>query len=278
MLEIRNARLKDIHEIKNSVEDCDKNNYYSNFTGNVLYFIIINKCFLIVNNKSIQGIIFIKENKKEVFYIPVNINTSFFHFMYILKKYFNLSGYSLELRYKKISTLLSEKYFSIYIKSDLKYMCIDLLNLTINCNHHENVLIRKMNIGKDEKIRVKLQNEIFGNVPKRRNLTVKEVLYEEKGSGFLNNYCFFIEENSIPAGYGQIVISGGEYYLVNFGIIPEYRNKNLGFIFLSGILSECKNNDIAKLYLTVDKNNLSAINLYYKSGFIDLYNSIQISL
>ena len=278
MLEIRNARMKDLHEIKNSVQECDSNNYYSNFTGNILYFIIVNKCFLIINNKSLQGIIFIKENKKEVFYIPVNMNDSFFHLIYIIKKYFNLSGYSLELRYKKISTLLSEKCFSIHVKSDLKYMFIDLLNSEIGSNFPGDVYIRKMNIGKDENIRVKLQNEIFGNIPKRRNLTVKEVLYEEKGSGFLNNYCFFIEQNSIPVGYGQIVICSGEYYLVNFGIIPEYRSKKLGYIFLSGILGDCKNNGIAKLYLTVDSNNINAIKLYHKSGFIDLYNSIQISL
>jgi ribosomal protein S18 acetylase RimI-like enzyme len=278
MLEIRNARLKEIHEIKNSVEACSSNNYYSDFTGNILYYIIINKCFLIINNKKLQGILFIKENKKEVFYIPVNTNTSFFHFIYILRKYFNLNGYILNLRYKKISTQLSEKYFSICIKSDLKYMDIDLSNYEDGCNNTGSIHVRNMNIGKDETIRVNLQNEIFGNVPGRKNLTVKEIVYEENGYGFLNNYCFILEKNLIPAGYGQIIISGGEFYLVNFGIIPEYRNNGLGFIFLNEILRVCKKNGLIKLFLTVDKNNSSAIKLYLKSGFRDLYNNIQISL
>lgn len=278
MLEIRNARLKEIHEIKNSVEVCSSNNYYSDFTGNILYYIIINKCFLITNNKKLQGILFIKENKKEVFYIPVNINTSFFHFIYVLRKYFNLNGYILNLRYKKISTQLSEKYFSICVKSDLKYMDIDLSNYKNSCNNPDSIHVRNMNIGKDETLRVNLQNEIFGNVPGRKNLTIKEILYEEKGSGFLNNYCFILEKNLIPAGYGQIVISGGEFYLVNFGIIPEYRNKGLGFIFLNEILNVCKKNGLAKLFLTVDKSNSNAIKLYDKSGFVSSYNNIQISL
>ena len=95
-----------------------------------------------------------------------------------------------------------------------------------------------------------LQNVIFGNIEGRRDLTIQEVLFEEKKQGFLADMCYILEINKIPSGYGQIVALEKGYSLVNFGITSQFRGFGYGYYFLSYILEECRLSGIKDLYLS----------------------------
>jgi ribosomal protein S18 acetylase RimI-like enzyme len=136
----------------------------------------------------------------------------------------------------------------------------------------DGILVRRMVINKEEPVRVKLQNNIFGNAQGRRELTLLEVYSEERKSSFLKEMCFILDVHGEPGGYGQILISDDEYYLVNFGVINEYRSKGYGLYFLSKIIENCSLSGINHLNLCVDNDNTPAINLYKKLGFKELYS------
>ena len=75
----------------------------------------------------------------------------------------------------------------------------------------------------------------------------------------------------------KIVEIENQYFLVNFGIIPEFRNNGYGYKFLNVISVDCAKKGIKHLYLSVNRHNTSAVELYKKDGFIELYNILTIN-
>jgi ribosomal protein S18 acetylase RimI-like enzyme len=67
-------------------------------------------------------------------------------------------------------------------------------------------------------------------------------------------------------GYAHIDFDGLKYW---FGIciLPQYQGTGIGSKLISKSLEFFKDSDIQKLYLSVDKINKMAINLYTKNGF-----------
>lgn len=130
----------------------------------------------------------------------------------------------------------------------------------------------------DINLRLFLQNSIFNNQNLLRKPIDKQYIFREVNhSSFLNDYCYCFKIKDTPIGYGQIIKENSKYYLVNFGILHEYRNNGYGKIFLNFILNDIFNiGEITELYLNVDNNNVSAINLYKSIGFKSTINTIQI--
>lgn len=267
MLKVYNAQIKDILIIKNILNTSfDNANFFSEFNESILKYILRKNCFLVYDNLKLQCILFFKNNE-EVFVIPAYDSFSFFKFLYVLKKFFNIKEYRLNIKYKKLNINFYKKYFNLKIKEDYLCLFLDIINKRDEKITDDDLHVRKMKIGLEEEIRVKLQNDIFSNIKGRKELTINEVIYEERSSKFLKDMCFILEYKGIPAGYGQIIRNQNDLYLVNFGIIKEYQGRGFGYFFLDKIISFCKDEGIDKLYLTVDKNNKKAVNLYLKYGF-----------
>jgi ribosomal protein S18 acetylase RimI-like enzyme len=193
--------------------------------------------------------------------------------MYILYKNFQVQNYILKINYNKINLPEYKKYFNLNIINDFKVMTISLVKGYNNTSlYGQNLIVRGINLGNEEATRVYLQNLIFGNKPGREDITLKEILNEEKSQRFIKELCFILEKESSPIGYGQIIYYERKYYLVNFGIIPTERNHGFGSFFLNRILQACSEYGLEELSLTVDNSNLSAIRLYRSLGFKYLNN------
>jgi ribosomal-protein-alanine N-acetyltransferase len=71
---------------------------------------------------------------------------------------------------------------------------------------------------------------------------------------------YYFENDTV--GYGHIESEDGKNWLGMF-ITDKYRRKGIGNIILEDLL----NNSFKETHLTVDKENIGAINLYKKFGF-----------
>lgn len=169
---------------------------------------------------------------------------------------------------------LIRDYRTMYINLD-KVFDINLLE-----QRDFNIMVLDHNNENDIYLRIFLQNNIFNNKnlfrkPIDKQYIIREIYHES----FMNDYCYCFKFNNSPIGYGQIIKEKRKYYLVNFGILQEHRGKGYGKIFLKYILNDLyKKEIINELFLNVDNNNFSAINLYKSVGFMSLINTIQIKL
>ena len=125
---------------------------------------------------------------------------------------------------------------------------------------------RKFIRGKDERLRCELQNNIF-NKWDRMPLNIGDIYADMSQDYYLNEFSFFGTINNIPIGYGQIIFNRNMYTIVNFGVISTFRSLGLGRLFLNEIINSAKANKISELYIRVDSDNISAINLYKSIGF-----------
>lgn len=85
----------------------------------------------------------------------------------------------------------------------------------------------------------------------------------------LITYIFL--ENNEPVAYGHLDADNGDIWL---GVcVKENKQKQgLGHKMISELINFAKNNKIYLLNLSVDDNNLNAIKLYKKMGFVEKEN------
>lgn len=275
MYSIIKAKLTDITKIKNILKKANLKefNILSNYNWIVFKEIIMKNVFIIVERKNKKtshiAVVLMNRKTKELFYFSGK-KLSFTTLYSILKSNTSFSNYKLNARYINFSLkdIMENRIFDIV--KDFKCMSIE----TYKEKHliHKNLEVKTMKIDKEEKARVELQNNIFNNIAGRRELTLKEVYNEERSNGFIVDMCFFLTLEGIKIGYGQILHVEGNYYLVNFGVLQEYRGNGYASDFLDAIIMKCSENGLEKLLLTVDNFNLPAVNLYQKHGFKEEYN------
>ena len=77
---------------------------------------------------------------------------------------------------------------------------------------------------------------------------------------------FLVLENDMPVAYGHL-----EQYesIVWLGVcvLPNYQGRKLGLMVMNELISKAKKKKIHEIYLTVDRQNKAAINLYEQLGF-----------
>lgn len=277
MLNLKKVNIKNFYKLKNFVLSKTDASVHSPYHCNILKCILMRRCYYIEKNGKPIGLILVDINLKEIYFLPGDTSKiPFYSLLCILKKKLPYKKFKLIIRYQNINLELYEKYFNFDLLSDLKSMSMDLIcTLKIDETKINKLKFRNMIIDSEEHIRVQLQNQIFEDKKGRRDLTLEEVLTEEKSPRFLSNLCFIFEENE-PCGYGQIIFSDSKYNLVNFGISPQYRNRGYANLFLRSIVNECYSYGIKKLFLNVDNNNPKAMELYKSIGFKELYNDAQI--
>ena len=132
---------------------------------------------------------------------------------------------------------------------------------------YDKALIKKFRI-EDIKARVDIQNQIFDN-KYRMPINTTDILIEVSKKSYIPELSFFYQYGGKYIGYGQVNTSNNQYFLVNFGLIPEYRGKGLSKSFLLTILAKAKEFGIDTILLEVNEDNTSAVNLYHSVGFSD---------
>ncbi len=71
-------------------------------------------------------------------------------------------------------------------------------------------------------------------------------------------------------GYTCLWHIDGQMEIANFAVSPEFRRKGIGRMMMERVLSEAKKRGCTSVMLSVRESNLSALNLYAKSGFVEV--------
>lgn len=79
--------------------------------------------------------------------------------------------------------------------------------------------------------------------------------------------AFLVEENENPVAMVVYRISFDQADILTIAVLPQWRRKGLAEKMLSEMLVRCKNAGVKKMFLEVEEGNISAFNLYEKSGF-----------
>lgn len=71
-------------------------------------------------------------------------------------------------------------------------------------------------------------------------------------------------------------VNPGEYYLANMAVLPEYRRQGLGRMLLADAEARAKELGCTSLALDVEAENLAAVRLYERYGFIREEHNLQV--
>jgi [ribosomal protein S18]-alanine N-acetyltransferase len=77
-----------------------------------------------------------------------------------------------------------------------------------------------------------------------------------------------VQENKMPQGFIMCQVVGAEAEILTFCIIPEKRRRSAGTFLLKETLEKLKSKNIRKIFLEVAANNVAALDLYKKAGFL----------
>ncbi|ATD55090.1 GNAT family N-acetyltransferase [Clostridium chauvoei] len=142
-------------------------------------------------------------------------------------------------------------------------------NSIYNANYSESIYhLKKFIMGKDEKLRCKIQNNVFSNW-NREPLKIEDIYNDISQEYYINDLSIFGMINEKCVGYGQVIYNRNMYTVVNFGIIEEFRGLEIGKLLLHDLILLSKEKGLTKLYIRVDIDNLRARSLYTWAGFID---------
>ena len=160
------------------------------------------------------------------------------------------------------------KLLDFEMRRGIKRMHLDMADIIAPENA---VTLKKFKI-EDIKARVDIQNRIFDN-KYRLPINSADILIEISKKSYIPELSFFYLYGNQYIGYGQINRSENLFFLVNFGIIPEFRDKKLSKDFLLNLLEKGRSYGIKELYLDVNEQNIKAVGLYNSVGFRDEYNN-----
>ncbi|WP_143885573.1 GNAT family N-acetyltransferase [Chryseobacterium binzhouense] len=102
--------------------------------------------------------------------------------------------------------------------------------------------------------------------------------FEKRSLNIIGNHIVtvLVLNEQIPIGYGHLDKDGDKIWL-GIAILPSCQGKGIGNLIMEKLIIEAKNNKISEVMLTVDKDNLSAQNLYSKFNFRKIKDSEDVS-
>lgn len=71
-------------------------------------------------------------------------------------------------------------------------------------------------------------------------------------------------------GYACLWHIDDQMEIANFAISPEFRKKGIGRMMMERVLAEAKKRGCTSVMLSVRESNLAGLNLYAKSGFVEV--------
>lgn len=92
--------------------------------------------------------------------------------------------------------------------------------------------------------------------------------FEAISGQLMHGYRYFlIEEGDVIMGYFGVQPQGERLFLSKFYILKEYRGRKLFSLGLQYMIELCKESGLELIYLTVNRNNTHAYEVYLTKGF-----------
>lgn len=92
--------------------------------------------------------------------------------------------------------------------------------------------------------------------------------FEAISGQLMHGYRYFlIEEGDVIMGYFGVQPQGERLFLSKFYILKEYRGRKLFSLGLQYMIDLCKELSLESIYLTVNRNNTHAYEVYLTKGF-----------
>lgn len=220
---------------------------------------------LLKNNSEYIGYIWVV--KDEDFYIIKSINS-------IIKSFDAYKALLDTLDQNAIGMYLCKSNdFNTHILKDLgfeKEECTLEMSIKLENKYRdlsgENIAFEKFKFGKHEELRCNMQNEIFKSED-RIPITVDNIYLDQLQEYYYEEGCVFIKYKDYYAGYGQIIIENNTPYIVNFGILREFRKKGLSKLLLKYLINVAIKDNFKVINIKVNEENDIALNLYKSMGF-----------
>jgi len=223
--------------------------------------------FLKINNDYVGFIWFNKIEKNKY-----RINS-----MRLVSKYDSISNYEILLSIIKMDSSITcfckDSDFEYNILQELGFKKKDtIMEMKKSLDNHpplqsiQDVSFYRFTRNKDEKLRCNIQNLVFGDLC-RPPISEEDILYEQRQSYYIEEGCIFIKFRNKTVGYGQIILDKNKIYIVNFGILKDFRRQGLGESLLGYLLDIAKALNYNEVYLKCNLDNNKALNLYLSNGF-----------
>lgn len=92
--------------------------------------------------------------------------------------------------------------------------------------------------------------------------------FEAISGQLMHGYRYFlIEEGDVIMGYFGVQPQGERLFLSKFYILKEYRGRKLFSLGLQYMIELCKESGLGSIYLTVNRNNTHAYEVYLAKNF-----------
>ena len=92
--------------------------------------------------------------------------------------------------------------------------------------------------------------------------------FEAISGQLMHGYRYFlIEEGDVIMGYFGVQPQGERLFLSKFYILKEYRGRKLFSLGLQYMIELCKESGLESIYLTVNRNNTHAYEVYLAKNF-----------
>ncbi|MHA8087408.1 N-acetyltransferase family protein [Aquirufa sp. Wall-65K1] len=94
--------------------------------------------------------------------------------------------------------------------------------------------------------------------------------FQKRSINTIQNHLitYVLKENEQVIGYGHLEREDNKVWL-GISLIESAKGKGFGLMMMNSLIEAARKMDIPLLYLSVDKINLAAINLYKKVGFTE---------
>lgn len=234
------------------------------------------------SKKKVRLLKHLNEYKGFLWYEYTGINSVNIEALYINNSAFFEKGFtklvndSLNHSVKQISYLCKENEFAIstllaagYRKLDGTQLMSKNLEDFVYCNDNK-LIFKTLERNSDEKIRLRIQNEVFKS-DTRLPLRIEDIYFDEEQEYYFDGGAIFLLSEGEYVGYGQVIIEENNPYIVNIGILDKFRNQGYGKKLLQYLLSIAKEKGYSKAYLKVNLQNKIALKLYESLGFKNEY-------
>ena len=111
----------------------------------------------------------------------------------------------------------------------------------------------------------KILKEELGNKPHGKWENNSYVLYDDKGK--IGSGTLYPFDESAMSGFYVREDGEQQYTVMGLSVHPDYRRKGYAKEIIRQMENKCIEEGVDKLYILVDKNNVSAINLYRDMGY-----------
>ncbi len=115
----------------------------------------------------------------------------------------------------------------------------------------------------DNKVEIENLQNIFCDVFRQKD----ELINTLEANPYVKLYTYSVDKNIVA--FIQYEDIYDRFELDNIYVLEEYRNKGIASILIEFMINDGKNKKITNITLEVREDNVKAINLYKKYGFVE---------